>query len=166
MLNLHDGTFWHLHSRCCKIECFCFGLDCLILQCNIITLHLAVYFGKVEGLFERKCFSHYYLKNIQRLLLWMFNFSYVWTKFLAIGLFFSFSKSLLYRDLSTMFSRCLGELCKRLIVILGPIDVWFVQSMQQMCLGLFNQCSKCVYRYFHSSRRLVSNILQSFPESR
>ena len=129
MLNLHDGTFWHLHSRCCKIECFCFGLDCLILPCNIITLHLAVYFGKVEGLFERKCFSHYYLKNIQRLLLWMFNFSYVWTKFLAIGLFFSFSKSLLYRDLSTMFSRCLGELCKRLIVILGPIDVWFVQSM-------------------------------------
>ena len=43
MLNLHDGTFWCLHSCYFEIECFCFGLGFLILQCKSIALHLAVY---------------------------------------------------------------------------------------------------------------------------
>ena len=50
MLNLHEGTFWYLHFlHCFENEYFSFNFDCLILLCNSINLHLAVYSGKVEG---------------------------------------------------------------------------------------------------------------------
>ena len=91
MLNLHDWTFWHLYSRCFEMECFCFGLDCLILLCmnkifcQIIDFH-----------------------------------------FLVIRLFFPSVMSLLYGDLSIMFSRSLSDVYTRLIVMLVPEDVRFV----------------------------------------
>ena len=53
-----------LHSHCFEIEYICFGLVCLILQRNSIALHLVVYFGKVDDLFERECFSHYNPKKL------------------------------------------------------------------------------------------------------
>ena len=40
-----------------KSNIFCFGLDYLILLCTSIALHLVVYFGTIEGLFERGYFS-------------------------------------------------------------------------------------------------------------
>ena len=48
---------------------------------------------------------------------------------LAIMLFFPSVMSLLYGDLSTMFSRYLSDLYARLIVMLGQTEVSFVQSM-------------------------------------
>ena len=80
MLDLYDGTLWHLHSRCFEIKCSCFGLDCYIYPCNSIALHLAVYFGKVESFLKGSVFLITTLKNIQRLLLLAYNFYYVWTK--------------------------------------------------------------------------------------
>ena len=75
MLPLHVGTFWQLRLRCFEIEYFCFGLDWLILPCDSNVLHLAIYFGKVESLFEGSVFLSTTLKTFQRLFLLAFNFN-------------------------------------------------------------------------------------------
>ena len=66
MPHLHDGTFWHLHSGWFEIEHFCFCLDYFIFPCNSIALHLAVYFGKVEGPSEMEFFLITTIKNLER----------------------------------------------------------------------------------------------------
>ena len=127
-----------LHSHCFEIEYICFGRDCLILQLNSIALHLVVYFGKVDDLFERECFSHYYPQKATRdcffersisIMCEPIFFQIGYFHFLAIRLFFSSVMSLFYGDLSTVFPGCLSNMYKRLIVMLGPTKVWFVQSM-------------------------------------
>ena len=122
MLNLHGGTFWHLHPGCFEIRHFCFGLDYLILLCNGIPLQLAVYFGKVEGLFRGEYFSYYHCQKLQETFSLIVQFELGVNRIfrrigdlhlLAIRLFFPSVMSLLYGDVSLMFLKCLSDIHTR-----------------------------------------------------
>ena len=69
--------------------------------------------------------------------------------FLEMWLFFPSVMSLLYGVLSTIFSRFLSDVCTRLIVM------WFVQSMQQMCLQVLPWLQRARFEDFPILSRVL-----------
>ena len=130
------------HSGICTgvvMKCFCFDLDCSFLPRNSIALLPVIYFGNVKGLFGRACFfSHCYPEKLQETASLSVQFQFCVNEnfcqiddfhFLVLGLLFPSVMSLFYGDLSTMFSRRLSDVYEKLIVMVGPVEVRFVQSM-------------------------------------
>ena len=144
-----------MHSRC-------FALVSITRFFRVIVSPstLAIYFGETERPFRKVVFFSILPLKIcrdfffERSISIMCKRNFLRNRWLSSSCnkFLSFSNVFALREsFSNVF-----KMFRRLVYEIGN-DAWPSRSVV---------CSKYVYRYFHSFRRLVSNIFQSFPGSR